>query len=215
MRYLGLFNPILLNPPHKITHKDKLTQLKESMRVEGWKGKPLVGYRDGDVVQLISGTHRRFAAVIAGLMVPVIVWDFQTIRDGFGNLERWNEIMKGSGAMQYVKDGKTYDIEFRRYHRALYLPDPNLPGTNRKTQSTNPSTEVTIRIADATKPKVEWEVWRSAVAHCNHRDRFSLEKGRIMALRAVTRTLDKGEKPLLWKAYHERFLRKLDKEPKS
>lgn len=68
--------PPYIRLPHKVTHPEKLDELTYIFQKWGWdRSKPaLVGYRNGEHVQLLSGTHRAVAAFQAGLKhIPVVV----------------------------------------------------------------------------------------------------------------------------------------------
>lgn len=92
-----MVTPAGLRPPHRITHFDKLGELIAAFTEAGWDHtKPaLVGYRvwpDGPI-QLLSGTHRREAALVAKLAVPVVVWDRREVEGAYGDLDKWTQIM--------------------------------------------------------------------------------------------------------------------------
>lgn len=62
-------------PPHEVRDADKLAAIVESMRDDGWKGRPLlaVDYGDGDAVAL-TASHRWAAAREVELAeVPVVL----------------------------------------------------------------------------------------------------------------------------------------------
>lgn len=92
-------DPWLCEPPHRVTHANKLQYLLRCFSKSGWDNqKPaLIGYWDDESVQLLSGSHRLVAARMAGILVPVVVWDREAVEDAFGNLDRWQAIM-ASGA---------------------------------------------------------------------------------------------------------------------
>lgn len=55
----------------------------------------LVGYRlPSGKIQLLSGSHRWAAAQAVGLALPVVVWSEAEVRDAWGDLERWERIMR-------------------------------------------------------------------------------------------------------------------------
>lgn len=92
-RSMILCNPSELLPPHRVTRSEDVDSLAMSMLQLGWDGPPLIGYYVGDgAIQLISGTHRREAAIIAGLRVPVIAYDFKKIQDLWGT-DEWLGLM--------------------------------------------------------------------------------------------------------------------------
>ncbi|NTX08968.1 ParB N-terminal domain-containing protein [Myxococcus sp. CA040A] len=68
-------SPRRITPLHEVRDAAKLAALVESMRADGWVGRPLlvVDYGDGDGVAL-TGSHRHAAALVAQLTaVPVIL----------------------------------------------------------------------------------------------------------------------------------------------
>lgn len=70
------FEPSYLRPPHKVRDRALLASLIESMRANGWQGRPLLGIKvsDGEA-QLFTGSHRYAAAREAGIEVPVHLID--------------------------------------------------------------------------------------------------------------------------------------------
>lgn len=52
----------------------------------------LVGYWKGNVIQLLSGTHRQAAAIQAGIRIPVVIWSWETIDKAWGT-GFWADIM--------------------------------------------------------------------------------------------------------------------------
>jgi hypothetical protein len=88
-------------PPHGISHPNKVFELAEKMQENGWgKGQePLVGYWLNGWFQLLSGTHRHGAAILVGLAkIPVVMRPIQRVKEAFGDLEKWHEIMKTASA---------------------------------------------------------------------------------------------------------------------
>lgn len=104
--------------------------------------------------------------------------------------------------MKFTYKGKDYVIEFQRRnkHVTRYRPD----GTQFYLESKYPSTIARLVEIDPAKPLAE-KIFREASVGCWHQEpQFSLEKGRIRALRMITMTIDKDMKPLMWDAYHNR-----------
>jgi hypothetical protein len=63
-------------PPHAVTDEAKLARLIESMRANGWQGRPLLAYDDGNGLHYLTGSHRLIAAQRAMLdEIPVLVID--------------------------------------------------------------------------------------------------------------------------------------------
>jgi len=69
-------SPWRCDPPHRISHPEKLDELTRLL-AKGWgKGHPaLVGYPYGERIQLLSGSHRIVAAQRAHLKaIPLVLW---------------------------------------------------------------------------------------------------------------------------------------------
>jgi len=83
-----------LIPPHRVIRFGQVDSLWETFKYVGWDtSKPVLrGYFDGGKVQLLSGTHRRAAAELAGIKVPVIVWSKAEVEAAWGT-PLWDRIM--------------------------------------------------------------------------------------------------------------------------
>jgi len=90
-------NPDRCLPPHKVTHPNKLEELKADMLANGWRlGEPiLLGYWDEQArkVQLVSGSHRWAAAQELGLKIPVEVLSYKRAYELWGT-EEWCSWLK-------------------------------------------------------------------------------------------------------------------------
>lgn len=78
-----------------------MLDLANKFIISGWGDKQdaLVGYpypgERSNKIQLLSGTHRWGAALLAGLSrIPVIVKPIEDVKDAFGDLDKWREIMR-------------------------------------------------------------------------------------------------------------------------
>lgn len=61
-------------PLHGPVDQILLGKLTDSMERKGWTGRPLLGVDLGDVIGLLTGSHRYVAAGLAGLAeIPVLV----------------------------------------------------------------------------------------------------------------------------------------------
>lgn len=93
------FHPETLVAPHVTVRPYQVKQLARSMRRHGWVGTALVGYNfvtdNESGVQLLSGTHRRAAAIKAGILVPVRVYPYAFVARCWGRLARWTALMRG------------------------------------------------------------------------------------------------------------------------
>lgn len=68
---------------HAVNDTAKLADLVESMRAEGWTGRPILAHQDCNGACAWSGVHRVNAARIAGIEVPVlwVVGDVERMGD--------------------------------------------------------------------------------------------------------------------------------------
>lgn len=85
-------DPMLCDPPHRITHHDKMCDLAYLFRIGGWDPEQpaLIGYRNGERIQLVSGTHRWNAAVGVLKRIPVLMIDAEKL---WGSQE-WIDFLK-------------------------------------------------------------------------------------------------------------------------
>ena len=88
-------HPSFCEPPHAVTHPVKANFLMRKFLNGGWDPtRPaLVGYWSEDGIQLMSGSHRWAAAWDANIAMPVVVWEWHTISEAFGNLKLWEALM--------------------------------------------------------------------------------------------------------------------------
>ena len=106
--------------------------------------------------------------------------------------------------MKFEYEGSTYRIEFQRDKKKLHRP-----GIVDGAESTYPYT--TARLLKHFKDDVMegYETIAHAQVGCWHKEaKFTLEQGRVEALRKLTKELPKDLRREVWKAYHER-----DREP--
>lgn len=97
--------------------------------------------------------------------------------------------------MKFTYLGATYEIEFQRQRRERA----------RGGLTTYPAT--TVRLIRSEAGKLPGELVREATVGysvTNENRKFTLEGGRISALRAITPTLDKDLRRVLWGAYVNR-----------
>ena len=81
-------NPKRIEPPHGVENKEKLNELVDSMKVEGWVGRPVLYYDIGRGPEALTGSHRIAAAQKAGLSdIPAVkvTGDIGDYVDEFGN----------------------------------------------------------------------------------------------------------------------------------
>lgn len=102
--------------------------------------------------------------------------------------------------MTFTWEDNTYHIEFQRAYKQVRVGV--IDGVDIFKSSRYPYTTVLIWKSG---PKIIPDLFRTATVGCwSNEKQFTLEKGRLNALRLVGRTLDKGFKKAMWKAYSER-----------
>jgi hypothetical protein len=104
--------------------------------------------------------------------------------------------------MKFMHEGVEYEIAFERTYRKIKIPQHlrTLDGPE-EMDTTFPDTTVNLWRREPGKLA---EIFRTATTKAHFRDPFSKETGRLIVLRAITKTLDEALRPLLWKAYLER-----------
>lgn len=109
-------------PPHGLDlssrhDSDKVCMLVDCFESLGFdKQKPaLVGYPLDGMIQLLSGTHRHFAADLTGIKLPVVLWRRVDIERAWGQLEDWLRVMEDIPVVE-LEGWTREDIE----KRALY-----------------------------------------------------------------------------------------------
>lgn len=96
--------------------------------------------------------------------------------------------------MRFMYGEDLFEIEFQRTKRQRALGGPK----------TFPDT--TVRLLRY-KPDGQFsEIYREATVGCSIYDKFTLEGGRLAALRAISRTLGKDFKRTMWSTYLNRKL---------
>lgn len=87
-------HPLTCDPPHRISHEEKLADLADEFVTNGWSPEHpvLIGYVLDGRVQLLSGTHRHAAANYACIALPVLLRPYAEIEQAWGT-EHWAEIM--------------------------------------------------------------------------------------------------------------------------
>lgn len=97
--------------------------------------------------------------------------------------------------MRFSYDGHEYSISFKRETKDITRFNGEV------VKSRFPITTVTLSKKTGDK---QYELVREASVKTSKGDEFTFEKGRLAALRSVSRTLDKPFKKALWKAYISR-----------
>lgn len=66
-------NPKRIVPPHQVESAEKLNAITQSMKSEGWVGRPILYYDVGQGPEALTGSHRIQAAIKAGVNeIPVV-----------------------------------------------------------------------------------------------------------------------------------------------
>lgn len=103
--------------------------------------------------------------------------------------------------MRFEHKGKLYALEFSRDYRQISYKE------GLTVRSERPYTTVTILEITEPDKRVQSirKVYRTATVGCWHKEPvFTLEKGRLHALRAVSKSVDKDFKRAMWDAYQKR-----------
>jgi hypothetical protein len=103
--------------------------------------------------------------------------------------------------MRFTYNDKTYVLEFSRKHRER--ADGQSLVTTVRPMSTHPYTTVKVIEVDPRNPAHRY-LYREATVGCWHKEVFTLERGRIHALRAVGKNMPADFKAAMWKAYTDR-----------
>ena len=90
---LTWIHPCKCIPPHRITHWDKFTDLKNNLS-NGWDSAcpVLIGYLFENKIQLISGSHRWAAMLELNKEIPVFVMDYEVVLSIHGT-DTWVNMM--------------------------------------------------------------------------------------------------------------------------
>lgn len=107
--------PVDCNPPHSLDlmsrhDADKVADLFAKFVRDGFDlHRPaLVGYPKDNKIQLLSGTHRHYAANLAGIKLPVTMWLRSYVEAAWGT-KHWDIIIKDipvSSLIQMPPPGK-------------------------------------------------------------------------------------------------------------
>ena len=90
-----LVSAIQCVPPHRVTHPEKLNELISDFKRFGWNNnKPkLIGYWFRGKIQLITGSHRWFAAEETQTQIPVKIYDYAYIESIWGT-DKWVKLIQ-------------------------------------------------------------------------------------------------------------------------
>jgi diguanylate cyclase (GGDEF)-like protein len=93
---------------HEVRNPTKATEIAESMKRVGWKGRPLLVIKDGDREIAWTGTHRLDAAKQAGLTdVPRVEVEASALRDAGYDLDELTKLGKKARIEALRKAGQT------------------------------------------------------------------------------------------------------------
>ena len=102
--------------------------------------------------------------------------------------------------MKFEHEGATYFLDFQRDYKQVEVG--NTAGEVVRTASHYPST--TVILWKQRENPLAPELYRTATVGCWHKDTFTLEKGRLNAMRLMSRTLSKEMKRKMWASYMNR-----------
>ena len=111
--------------------------------------------------------------------------------------------------MRFQVDGTTYALDFQREHKYVHVPYPKQTKGGNKImetkRSTHPYTTVRVVVVDDSVPPKQWKTAFEATVGCWHKeDKFTIEKGRLEALRKINRIIPPDMKSPMWNAYLQR-----------
>lgn len=119
--------------------------------------------------------------------------------------------MATNSQMLFEFQGVTYFLEFERESlppkEKKNLPrelKPLTPGA--KPVASQRTTTAKLWRRTAIDKTYYQEIIHKASASCHHKDKFTLEGGRVAALRALSILLSREFRTAVWKAYHDRLL---------
>lgn len=88
-------DPSRCDPPHRPVREEQVVDLANAF-LSGWgANKPaLVGYEMNGRIQLLSGSHRHAASLLAGIRIPVVLKPLAVVESAWGDLDAWAEVMR-------------------------------------------------------------------------------------------------------------------------
>ena len=105
--------------------------------------------------------------------------------------------------MRFMYDNQEHEILFNREHKIVTVIDRE-KNEKRDEISKFPTTTVMLLKVEVGKKAREWEVPYQAEASCFKGDKFTVEAGRIWALKKLTPLLPEDMRPVVWNAYLNR-----------
>lgn len=70
----ALLDPDDVTPPHPVVNEQLVNDLGTAMEASGWRGRPLLAYKDwSGEIKLLTGSHRSAAADRAGIKIPAVM----------------------------------------------------------------------------------------------------------------------------------------------
>ena len=105
--------------------------------------------------------------------------------------------------MRFMYDNQEWEILFNRDHKIVEVIDRE-KNEKRQEISKFPTTKVMLLKVEPGKKAREWEVPFKAEASCFKGDKFTVEAGRIWALKKLSPMLPEDMRPVVWNAYLNR-----------
>lgn len=95
-----------IDPPHPVAREEQVWDLAQAFLDEGWNGPALLGYIFKGRVQLLSGSHRFAAAVLARYQtLPVTLLSFYEVERNYGDVILWQNMM---GKTKHIIQARTW-----------------------------------------------------------------------------------------------------------
>lgn len=107
--------------------------------------------------------------------------------------------------MRFYYLDREYSLEFCRERTKVKVRDEYMKNVFRLELSKYPFTEAVIREVDPKQAPKYWTIYKFAKVGCLPSDYFSLEDGRLQALKRLTIMIPREMRGPLWNAYHSRF----------
>lgn len=115
---------------------------------------------------------------------------------------------------------ESYEIGFKRAHRMVSVKDRHLDGVFESKSSKYPFTTATLyrlelgeMLSNGKKKITSSKVVAMATVGCADTDVFTLESGRVYALKALGKKLSKDIRKAMWECYMGRFTKVPPKAP--
>jgi hypothetical protein len=89
-----------IEPLHEFRDEKKLKKLIDSMRTDGWQGRPILVLDSNALQQALTGSHRITAAKSLGMQIPVLLFESTGVTSYYDEwydeiVELWDTVING------------------------------------------------------------------------------------------------------------------------